>query len=387
MEVQPTSIRVGPETSAPRVASGSAIRANGHDPVGTADTVSLRDRKTVRDHPDPIPVVSPVFSVVVPVYNEQDVLREFHRRLTSALNELKGPSEIMYVNDGSLDASLSVLHDLRETDCRVGLINLSRNFGKEVAVTAGLDHVRGDSIVVIDADLQDPPEVIPKLVEKSREGYDMVYAKRRERRGETLMKRATAYLFYRLVRRISDVPIPENTGDFRILNRRCLEALRRCGERRRFMKGLFAWVGFKHTYIVYDRDPRFAGKTKWNYWRLWNFALEGITSCTIVPLKLASYCGMVAAGGALTYGVFTICRTLILGREVAGYASLMVTMLFFAGIQLVALGVIGEYVGRIFVETKGRPLYFLDDYLPARADEAEIGRASLDPSHRVSTQV
>ena len=309
---------------------------------------------------------TPVLSVVVPVYNEAEVLSEFHHRLSLVLDKIGDASEIIYINDGSVDQSLHVIQELRAADERVALVNLSRNFGKEVAITAGLDYVRGDAVVVIDADLQDPPEVIPLLIDKWQEGYDMVYGKRRERRGETWLKRATANGFYRLVHNIGDTPIPENTGDFRILNRRCVDALRRCREQRRFMKGLFAWVGFKHASITYDRDPRFAGKTKWNYWRLWNFALEGITSSTIVPLKIAAYLGLATAISALIYALVIVSRTLLLGREVPGYASLMVTILFLAGVQLISIGIIGEYVGRIFVEAKGRPLYFLDTYLPPR---------------------
>jgi glycosyltransferase involved in cell wall biosynthesis len=310
---------------------------------------------------------TPQISVVVPVYNESDVLPEFHRRLSTVLNELRVSSEIIYINDGSSDLSSQSLEDLHQSDNRVAIVNLSRNFGKEIAVTAGLDHACGEAVIVIDADLQDPPEVIPALMEKSREGYDMVYATRRERRGESWLKRATARSFYRLVHNVGDVQIPENTGDFRLLNRRCVEALGRCRERRRFMKGLFAWVGFKHACVVYDRDPRFAGKTKWNYWRLWNFALEGITSSTIVPLKMATYFGAVTAVSALLYAAYIFGRTLFCGRDVPGYASLMVTMLFVAGVQLISIGIIGEYIGRIFIESKGRPLYLLDNYLPARA--------------------
>lgn len=305
-------------------------------------------------------------SVVVPVYNENEVLPELHQRLTAVLDALRWPSEIVYVNDGSTDLSLLTVQGFRVADGRVAVVNLSRNFGKEIAVTAGLDHVRGEAAIVIDADLQDPPELIPHLIDKWRDGYDMVYASRRERRGETWLKRATARLFYRVIHKIGDAPIPENTGDFRLLNRRCIDALSSCRERRRFMKGLFAWVGFKHIAITYNRDPRFAGKTKWNYWKLWNFAIEGITSFTIVPLKLATYLGLLTAIAALMYTAYIVSRTLLFGRDVPGYASLMVAILFLAGVQLIAMGVIGEYVGRIFIESKARPLYLLDHYLTAR---------------------
>lgn len=320
-------------------------------------------------HQPAVPVV-PTLSVIVPVYNEAEVLREFHARLCGVLNVLGMASQVIYVNDGSTDSSITAIQEIWEGDARVALVNLSRNFGKEVAVTAGLDHACGEAAVIIDADLQDPPEIIPMLVEKWRDGYDMVCARRRQRRGETWLKRATAEAFYKVIHNIGDTPIPENTGDFRLLNRRCIEALARCRERRRFMKGLFAWVGFKHTFVNYDRDPRFAGATKWNYWRLWNFAIEGITSFTIVPLKLATYFGLATAFAALVYAIVIISRVLLRGVDVPGYASLMVAILFLAGIQLVALGVIGEYVGRIFVESKGRPLYLLDTYLAARGLES-----------------
>lgn len=312
------------------------------------------------------PSMHSVLSIVIPVFNETDVLPEFHDQLSTSLNALNLRAEIIYVNDGSTDDSLRVLLSLRISDARVAIVNLSRNFGKEIAVTAGLDHVRGEAAVVIDADLQDPPEVIKDLVEKWREGYDVVYAKRRERRGDTWLKRKTAAAFYRTIRRLGEVTIPEDTGDFRLLNRRCLDALATCRERRRFMKGLFAWIGFKQTAIVYDRAPRFAGKTKWNYWRLWNLAIEGITSFTIAPLKLATYAGSIAAVSAFLYGTFIIARTIVLGRDVPGYASLMTVVLFSTGLQLVATGIIGEYVGRIYVETKGRPLYLLDKYVASR---------------------
>jgi glycosyltransferase involved in cell wall biosynthesis len=302
-------------------------------------------------------------SVVAPVHNEEGGLVEFHRRLAAVLDRLQMSSEIIYVNDGSRDGSLQILEQLRAGDSRVAIVNLSRNFGKEIALTAGLDHVRGEVAVVIDTDLQDPPEVIASLISTWREGYDVVYAQRRERSGETWLKRNTASLFYRVIHRIGEVPIPKNTGDFRLLNRRCLDALAACRERRRFMKGLFAWVGFRQARIVYDRDPRFAGESSWNYWKLWNLAVEGITSFTIAPLKLATYLGLGTAMVSFGYGAFIIGRTLFWGRELPGYASLITVVLLLGGVQLIALGVIGEYVGRIFVETKGRPLYLIRDFL------------------------
>lgn len=302
-------------------------------------------------------------SVVVPAYNEQEVLPEFHRRLSLVLDELKFACEVVYVNDGSTDATVDVIGTLRTSDSRVALVDLSRNYGKEVALTAGLDHATGDAVIVIDADLQDPPELIPELIVTWQKGYDVVYAKRVARDGESWFKKASAHVFYRVVQHFSRVRIPEDTGDFRLLSRRALDSLLKIRERNRFMKGLFAWVGYKQTAVLYRRDPRFAGDTKWNYWRLWNFALDGITSFTVAPLKVASYVGMFIAVGAFAYGAFVIVRTLLFGDPVAGYPSLMVMVLFLGGVQLMALGVIGEYLGRMFEETKQRPLYLVQTYI------------------------
>jgi polyisoprenyl-phosphate glycosyltransferase len=311
-----------------------------------------------------------VLSVVVPAYNEQEVLPEFHRRLSCVLRSLAMDYEIVYVNDGSKDKTLEVLNVLRRGDSHTVIVDLSRNFGKEIALTAGLDYARGDAVVVIDADLQDPPELIPELINGWRDGYDVVYATRSAREGETLMKKATAHLFYRVVQSISRFKIPQDTGDFRLLSRRAVDALKQLREQHRFMKGLFAWIGYPQKSVPYRRDPRFAGETKWNYWRLWNFAIEGITSFTIAPLKLATYVGLMVALGAFSYGGIIIVRTLIFGNPVAGYPSLMVVVLFLGGVQLVALGIIGEYLGRMFDETKGRPLYLVNAYHTATVGQS-----------------
>jgi len=302
-------------------------------------------------------------SVVVPAYNEQEVLPEFHRRLSLVLDELEFVCEVVYVNDGSTDSTVDVISALRTNDRRIALLDLSRNYGKEVALTAGLDHATGDAVIVIDADLQDPPELIPQLISTWREGYDVVYAKRIARDGESWLKKASAHMFYRVVQHFSRVKIPEDTGDFRLLSRRALDSLLEIRERNRFMKGLFAWVGYRQVAVPYRRDPRFAGNTKWNYWKLWNFALDGITSFTVAPLKVASYVGTLIAIGAFAYGLFVIVRTLLFGDPVAGYPSLMVVVLFLGGVQLMALGIIGEYLGRMFEETKQRPLYLVQSYL------------------------
>jgi glycosyltransferase involved in cell wall biosynthesis len=282
--------------------------------------------------------------------------------------------QLIYVNDGSGDGTLAVLERLRAGDARVSLLDLSRNFGKEIALTAGLDHAGGDAVIVIDADLQDPPELIPELIAHWRAGYDVVYAQRTGRDGEAVMKKVTAFLFYRLIQTMSRVRIPEDTGDYRLLSRRALEALRRLRERHRFMKGLFAWIGFEQKAVPYRRAPRFAGASKWNYWNLWNFALEGITSFTCVPLKVATYVGLACALGAFGYGFYMTLRTLIYDNPVPGYPSLLVVILFLGGMQLLSIGIIGEYLARMFDESKGRPLYFL------KSGQAEqIGRRAAAP--------
>ncbi len=306
-------------------------------------------------------------SVVVPAYNEEEVLPELHRRLQAVLSQLTTNYEIVYVNDGSRDRTLEIMRELKEADSHVGYVNLSRNFGKEIAMTAGLDLARGDAVVVIDADLQDPPELIPKLLEGWNAGFDVVYARRVSRAGETWLKKATARAFYRIIQRIGPVSIPEDVGDFRLMSRRAVDALKQIRERHRFMKGLFAWIGFPQKAIDYQRDARFAGVTKWNYWKLWNFAIEGITSFSIAPLKISTYAGLLVAALAFIYAMWVIYKTLIFGDPVQGYPSLMVVVLFLGGVQLVGIGLLGEYLGRMFVETKYRPLYLLDEVVPAPA--------------------
>lgn len=308
---------------------------------------------------------SPLLSVVVPLYNEEAVIAEFHERLVAALGRLELSTEIIYVNDGSTDGSLGLLLEFRRRDPRIAIVDLSRNFGKELALTAGLDHAHGDAVVVIDADLQDPPELIPELVKGWKEGYEVVYAQRTSREGESLLKRITAALFYRLLERSMPTSVPRDTGDFRLLSRRALDAMNSLRERHRLMKGLFAWIGFSQLGVPYRRDARYAGRSKWSYWKLWNLALEGLTSFTIAPLRLASYLGAAAALFAFVYAAWIIYKTLAYGDPVRGYPSLMVTILFLGGVQLLSLGVIGEYLGRIFNETKHRPLYLVNRYLPS----------------------
>jgi glycosyltransferase involved in cell wall biosynthesis len=305
-------------------------------------------------------------TVVVPAYNEAAVLPVFHARLRRVLDELLLSCDVLYVDDGSTDATWELISDLATGDARVGAIKLSRNFGKEAALTAGLDHVDADAAIVIDADLQDPPELIPALVERWREGYDVVYATRNSRQGETGLKRFTSALFYRSMEKVSDIHVPRDTGDFRLLSRRALEALRQLRERQRFMKGLFTWIGYRQTAVHYLREPRQAGASKWNYWRLLQLAIEGFTSFSTAPLRLATWTGVLASLLAFLFGLWVFGKALLFGDPVRGYPSLMVVILFMGGVQLLALGVIGEYLGRNYAESKQRPLYFIEERHAAR---------------------
>lgn len=306
-------------------------------------------------------------SIVVPTYNEESVLLEFHRRISIVIDELNPDyCEILYVNDGSRDKTLSIIQSLKFQDSRISLLDLSRNFGKEIAMSAGLDYAQGDAVVIIDADLQDPPELIPEMIRLWHEGYDNIYAKRIEREGESLLKRITAHAFYRVIQSFTHINIPEDTGDFRLLSRRAVDSLRLLREHHRFMKGLYAWIGYRSIAIPYRREPRAAGETKWNYWKLWNFAIEGITSFSNVPLRVAMYFGFIVAAIAFLFALWIVFKTISLGEEVKGFPTIMVTILFIGGVQLMAIGVLGEYIGRMFNEAKTRPLYFINEYSPSR---------------------
>jgi glycosyltransferase involved in cell wall biosynthesis len=297
----------------------------------------------------------------VPAYNEMSVLDRFHRRLTRVLDTLPLDSAVLYVDDGSTDGTWQGIEALCAQDTRVRGLKLSRNFGKEAALTAGLDHVTDGAAVVIDADLQDPPELIPELVSQWHAGHDVVYATRSARAGETALKRLTAAGFYRTMERLSDTPLPRDTGDFRLLSRRALDALGTLRERQRFMKGLFAWIGYRQTAVYYQREPRQGGQTKWNYWRLSRLAIEGITSFSTAPLRLATWVGLGSSALAFVYGLWVLTKALIWGEAVRGYPTLMLVILFLGGVQLLALGVIGEYLGRNYAESKQRPLYFVEE--------------------------
>jgi len=303
-------------------------------------------------------------SVVVPLFDEDAVLPEFHRRLAGVLDKINADAEIVYVNDGSKDRTRELLTELHDTDPRVAVIDFTRNFGKEVAMSAGLDAAAGDAVIVIDADLQDPPELIPDMIAAWQNGFDIVLMRRRTRAQESWLRKMTARMFYRAMGGLGNSGIPADVGDFRLLSRRATAAVRRLPERTRFMKGLFAWIGFPATEILYDRDGRFAGASKWSYWRLWNFALEGFTSFSVVPLKIASYVGLATALIAFIYALKVVVATLLYGDAVAGYPTLVVLVLFLGGLQLMALGLIGEYLARMFIEVKQRPLYLVQRHLP-----------------------
>ena len=301
---------------------------------------------------------------MVPVFNEEESVSIYVQTTRSVLEKVGLDFEIIFVNDGSLDGTLQCLMRLAEEDKRVRIINLSRNFGKERALTAGIDHASGDVLVPMDVDLQDPPELIPKFIEQWREGFDVVYGVRTQRKHDSFAKRASAAWFYRVFNRLSRLQIPDNAGDFRLIDRRVADIIRQMPEQNRFMKGLFAWVGFNSIGVPYERPQRAAGTTKWNNWRLWNFALDGLVSFSTLPLRVWTYIGAIVAFLSFSYGSFIVIRTLFLGIDIPGYASLLTVVLFLGGLQLLSIGVLGEYLGRLFIEVKGRPLYIIDSTYP-----------------------
>ncbi|WP_228152822.1 glycosyltransferase family 2 protein [Marinobacter guineae] len=301
----------------------------------------------------------PMLSIVIPVHNEADVIPTLLNRLARVCRQLGTATELVFVDDGSSDNSVALLLKARRRYPDIRLLQLSRNFGKEAAVTAGLNHARGDAVVLIDADLQDPPELIPDMVNEWRKGADVVLMKRRCRTGESWVKQVTASVFYRLINRISDAPIPVDTGDFRLMSRRTVDALNRLPERNRYLKGMFAWVGMPTVTLEFDRDPRAAGKTKWNYLKLVHLAMEGITSFSTRPLRIALILGLLAAGAGGLFGTWEVLKALVLGVSTPGYASMIAMITFLSGIQLLCVGLLGEYVGRIYMETKQRPVFIL----------------------------
>jgi len=308
-------------------------------------------------------MVAPMLSVVVPVKNEEDAILPFVERVGAVLDAVTadGGWEILFIDDGSSDATLAAIVALNLSDARIRGLSLSRNFGKEAALSAGLDHARGSAVIPMDVDMQDPPEVLPEMVARWREGHEMVFGVRRSRTEDSLTKRITAGLFYRAHNMVSADKIPQNVGDFRLMDRKVVDVIRAMPERNRFMKGLFAWAGFRQAAVEYDRAERETGKTKYNYWKLWTLALDGITSASTVPLRIWSYVGAIVALFAIGFAGVLAVDTMMFGNPVPGYASIMVSVLFLGAIQLISLGVLGEYVGRILTETKQRPLYVVRD--------------------------
>ncbi len=304
-----------------------------------------------------------IVTVLIPAYNEEEVLGFLFDRLVGIATSIKNYKfEFLFVNDGSRDNTLEIIKSQAKKDSRVSYINLSRNFGKEIAMIAGIDHVRGDAMVIIDADLQDPPELIPEMIKHWEEGYDDVYARRSSREGETWLKKKTSEMYYKILQSSTNIPIQIDTGDFRLLDRRCIDALKQFRESQRNTKALFSWIGYKKKEILYNRDPRLAGTTKWNYRKLSNLAIDGITSFTTAPLRIATITGLLISAISFLYIIYLLVRPLFGVSTGAGYSSTLAVILFMGGVQMLFLGIIGEYIGRIFNETKNRPLYFIEEY-------------------------
>lgn len=315
-----------------------------------------------------------LLSIVCPAYNEEETLADFHRAVRKTMRALGQAFEVVFVNDGSADGTLALMKEIQARHPKTTIVDLSRNFGKEVAMTAGLDHARGDAVVIMDADLQHPPEAIADLIAGWREGYEIVYAVRRRRDDEGWLKRLTTRAFYKLMGRLGRAPLPADAGDFRLLSRKAVEAVTRLREHHRFMKGVFAWVGFPAKAVLFDVAARHAGKSKFNFWKLWNFSIEGVTSHTLAPLKISTYLGLVVALFSFVSGAYYIGKTLFFGDPVPGFPTVITTVLFLGGVQLMVMGVIGEYLGRVFNETKGRPLYF--------TNEVSLGGEAAAPAAR-----
>lgn len=299
------------------------------------------------------------YSIVVPVYNEEEVIHETYRRLTEVMRSTKEAYELLFVNDGSRDRTAEIIKEYSEQDPAVVLLDFARNFGHQIAITAGMDYARGEAVVVIDADLQDPPELILEMIEKWKQGFDVVYAKRTKRKGETYFKKQTAAMFYRFLRAMTDIDIPLDTGDFRLLDRKVCNQMNSIQEKNRFVRGLVSWVGFKQIAVEYERDERLAGESKYPLKKMLKLSMDGITSFSYKPLKLASYAGVTLSGVGFIYLLVVVYLKLFTDSTITGWSSLIVIQLFFSGIILIILGMIGEYIGRIYDETKNRPLYIV----------------------------
>ena len=302
-------------------------------------------------------------SIIIPAYNEEESLPLLYDRLKKLMDDMKNYEfEILFVNDGSKDKTIEIIKDIRNKDERICYVDFSRNFGKEIAMIAGLDYATGDCVIFMDADLQDPPELIPELVKYWEEGYDDVYAKRRSRKGETWLKKFTSKMYYRVLQHLTKVEIQEDTGDFRLLDRRCVNALKKLRESQRNTKSMFSWIGYKKKEVLYDRDPRIAGTTKWNYKKLIDLAIDGITSFTTSPLRLATYVAIPTFIVLFIYFIYVIVKSIVIHEAIQAYQAIILLILFFSGIQILLFGIIGEYLGRIFNETKNRPLYLVNEY-------------------------
>ena len=311
-------------------------------------------------------------TIIVPAYNEEESLPFLFERLEKLMNENTNYEfEILFVNDGSKDKTIDLIKEYREKDKRVNYVDFARNFGKEIAMIAGLDYATGDCVIFIDADLQDPPELIPEMIKYWEEGYDDVYAQRRSRKGETWLKKFTSKMYYRVLQSLTKVPIQKDTGDFRLLDKRCVNALRKMRETGRNSKSMFSWIGYKKKAIFYDRDPRVAGSTKWNYAKLINLAIDGITSFTTSPLRISTYIAIPTFLALLVYFIYVIVKCIRLNVAIQAFQAIILLILFFAGIQILLFGIVGEYLGRIFNESKHRPLYLVNEYNGIR-EENEI---------------
>ncbi len=305
--------------------------------------------------------VKTMISVVVPLYNEEEVIEESYKRLTHVMSNTDEDYELIFINDGSRDNTAYLAADICKKDSHVRLICFSRNFGHQIAITAGMDYARGDAIVIIDADLQDPPEIIPQMIEKWKEGYHVVYGKRTKRKGETFFKKVTAKVFYRFLQRMTQVDIPTDTGDFRLIDRKVCDTMKRLGEQNRYVRGLVSWVGYNQFALEYVRDERFAGETKYPFKKMVKLALDGIMSFSYKPLKLATFFGFFLSALSFIYLIIVVVQKLFGFPTVAGWASILAVELFFNGVMLIILGIIGSYVGRIYEEAKGRPLYIVQE--------------------------
>ncbi|URZ00150.1 glycosyltransferase family 2 protein [Clostridium felsineum] len=309
------------------------------------------------------------YSIIIPLFNEEEVIEECYSRVSSILDKIDAASEIVFVNDGSKDKTESLVNEICAKDSRVKLVNFSRNFGHQIAITAGMDYCSGDAMVIMDADLQDPPELIPKMINKYKEGFDVVYAIRKKRKGETAFKKLTALAFYKLLKSMANIDIPVNTGDFRLISRPVCEALKLIKEKNRFVRGLVCWVGFKQTGIEYVRDERYAGETKYPLKKMLKFSMDGITSFSPKPLRLANYLGCCFSLLAFIYAIYAILAKILYNRAIQGWTTLIVLISLIGGINMILLGILGEYIARIYDETKDRPLYILKNLVNIKEDK------------------